>query len=73
MNKVDINWLYAKGWTVRQAAKAVNRSYSHVAYVLRGQRQSNALLLQLKRLPQRTLSFREKILVSGSEPHDKHS
>lgn len=56
-----INWLYARGWTVRQAAKKLGVSYSHVAYVLRGERKSKRLLDSLRALPQRTLNLRERL------------
>ena len=55
MTEINTNWLYAKGWTIRQASKAIKRSYSHVAYVLRGERQSQAIMRELKKLPKREL------------------
>lgn len=67
MTEININWLYAKGWTVRQASKAINRSYSHVAYVLRGERQSLSIIRELKKLPSRSLHFRDSLPVSGKQ------
>lgn len=58
---MDINTLYAKGWTIRQAAKHLHVSYSHLAYVLRGKRESASLLARLRGLPYRPLVLREKL------------
>ena len=58
MDTINHNWLYSKGWTVRQAAKAINRSYSHVAYVLRGERKSKEIEKQLQKLPMQPLRLR---------------
>lgn len=56
-----INTLYANGWTIRQAAKKLDRSYSHVASVLRGDRKSAQLVAALQALPPRPLILRESL------------
>lgn len=66
MQTISTNELYAKGWTIRQASKAIGRSYSHVAYVLRGERKSAAITRALLALPQRGLSLRSILPVSGN-------
>ena len=66
MTEINTNWLYAKGWTIRQASKAINRSYSHVAYVLRGERKSITILRELEKLPARALNMRSSLPVSGN-------
>ncbi len=58
LKKLTLNELYAKGWTVRQAASRLGRSYSHVAAVLRGQRCSQQLMSELCALPTRDLKLR---------------
>lgn len=66
MEEINTNWLYSRGWTIRQASKAINRSYSHVSYVLRGERKSKAIARELKKLPVRTLNMRKHYPVSGN-------
>lgn len=56
---MNSNQLYARGYTIRQAAKALNVSPIHVSYVLRGMRQSKSLMTRLEALPPRRLTLRE--------------
>ena len=58
---MNANTLYAKGWTIRQAARKLNVSYSHLAYVLRGQRVSITLVDKLRAVPERPLNLRERV------------
>lgn len=58
---IDKNWLYAQGWTIRQAARKLGRSPQHIAEVLKGTRRSEPLLRKIKKLPLRSLSWREHI------------
>lgn len=58
---MNANTLYAKGWTIRQAARKLNVSYSHLAYVLRGERVSVSLIKKLRALPKRKLVLRERV------------
>lgn len=52
-----INTLYANGWTIRQAAAKLGLSYSHVSYVLRGERESAKVMRSLQALPKRELQI----------------
>ena len=52
-----INTLYANGWTIRQAAAKLGLSYSHVSYVLRGERESAKVIRSLQALPKRELQI----------------
>lgn len=58
---IDKNWLYAQGWTIRQAARKLRRSPQHIAEVLKGARKSDPLIRKLQNLPARPLQFRERI------------
>lgn len=57
----DLNWLYAKGYTVSAAARKIKRSTGHVNQVLHGKRESRAVLAALAALPQRPLRMRERL------------
>lgn len=59
--KINREWLRARGWTISQAAKALKRSRNHVATVLRGERHSAALERKLRELPLRTPRWREPL------------
>lgn len=54
------NELYARGYTIRQAAASIGRSYGQVAAVLRGERRSAIVITMLRALPQRALQFRRR-------------
>lgn len=58
---MTLNDLYARGWTIRQASRRINRSYSHVAYVLRGERKSEKIQKALLALPKQTLVLRRPL------------
>lgn len=57
--KMNSNELYARGYTIRQAAKVLKVSPTHISCVLRGERQSKSLMARLVALPQRRLTLRE--------------
>lgn len=54
-------WLYAKGYTIAQAARRIGRSTQHVHSVLNGKRESAAVMNALQALPQRPFTPRERI------------
>lgn len=58
---MTVNELYSKGWTIRQASRRIKRSYSHVAYVLRGERKSEKIQKALRALPKQDLVLRERV------------
>lgn len=58
---MDKNSLYARGYTITQAAKTLHVSVNHVACVLRGERKSDSLMRRLTALPQRSLRLREVV------------
>lgn len=74
---LSIPWLHAKGWTVRQAAKAIDRSWSHVASVLKGKRKSTVVTAGLRALPKKKLRRRTYFDYSdapnGSRPVEKET
>lgn len=55
---ISLNTLYQKGYTIRQAARAVDRSAPHVLLVLKGARKSPNLVKALLALPNRELNLR---------------
>ncbi len=57
-DKISLRQLYAKGWTIRQAAEALERSPQHVAEVVRGRRVSPSLMARLIALPKQDLVLR---------------
>ncbi len=58
--EVTAQWLYMRGYTVRQAAKAINRSATHVHYVIAGKRKGPATAAALRKLPRRPLCLRAR-------------
>lgn len=58
--KPDMAWLYGRGWTLREAANALQVNPGHLSRVLNGERKSQRLLDRLKTLPKRNLQFRRK-------------
>ncbi len=50
--------LQAKGYNLRQAARAIDRSVEHVRLVLSGQRSSRVIMTALCALPKRTYKAR---------------
>ncbi len=65
-NQPDIitpQWLYARGYTMRQAAAAIKRSHTHVNYVLTGKRNSKTIITLLRKLPARPFPMRSTLAV----------
>lgn len=56
---IDRSWLYARGYTISQAARHIKRSIAHVHRVVNGERESKAVTEDLKKLPLRPLRLRE--------------
>ena len=54
-------WLYAKGYTIAQAARRIGRTTQHVHAVLHGQRKSWAVMKALLALPAKPFEPRERI------------
>ncbi len=53
--------LLAKGYNVRQAARALGRSVEHVRLVLSGHRSSQVVMASLCSLPQREYKARRRV------------
>lgn len=58
---MDKNALYARGYTISGAARALCISANHLSCVLRGERKSAILMQRLLKLPLRPLRLREKL------------
>lgn len=58
---ITLEWLYHRGWTLSAAARKINRSKTHVYFVLKGERQSPQLLSKLRALAPRRLVLRERV------------
>lgn len=62
--KLTIDWLYSRGWTVRQAADTLECNPGHLSRILRGSRQSKAMEKRLRSLPKQTLTPRRKLATA---------
>lgn len=62
--KIDLAWLYGRGWTLREAAEKLQVNPGHLCRVLKGDRPSRRLLARVHNLPERSLQFRRKLVSS---------
>lgn len=66
----NVEWLYAKGWTLSEASDAVGVTPHHVRMVLMGQRFSSRLIIKLTSLPKKPLVLRRsknKLLTAAKK------
>ncbi|MBQ8900258.1 MAG: hypothetical protein IJY72_04820 [Akkermansia sp.] len=61
---LSLRWLYSKGYTISDAARAIGRSHQHVSQVLRGQRNSRTVTEALLALPAQQLQLRKRVVVN---------
>lgn len=61
------NWLYARGYTLRQAARAVHCTPGHLSRVISGERESSTLGAKLRALPKRALNMRERVTAACAQ------
>lgn len=62
--KIDLSWLYDRGWTLREAAEELQVNPGHLCRVLKGGRQSRRLLMRVRALPKQRLQFCRKLKSS---------
>lgn len=58
--KIDLAWLYGRGWTLKEAAEKLQVNPGHLCRVLKGDRPSRRLLARVQTLPKQSLQFRRK-------------
>ena len=59
--RITDTWLRNRGYTVAAAARKIGRNVGHVYRVVKGKRESIAVLNALRSLPQRPFAPREAI------------
>jgi len=59
--KIDLTWLYDRGWTLNEAAFALDVNPGHLSRVLNGDRESRRLVNRVKALPKKKLQFRRNL------------
>lgn len=59
--KIDLAWLYDRGWTLQGAAAELKVNPGHLCRVLKGDRPSRRLLIRVQELPKQHLQFRRKL------------
>lgn len=62
----SLEWLFSRGWNVREAAERLNVSPGHLSRVLKGERSSIRIHRELTKLPQKKLVLRRRLkLIRG--------
>lgn len=56
-----MEWLYSKGWLVKEAAIEIGKEPSHVSRVLKGERKSPRIIEALEKLPVKTINRKKKV------------
>lgn len=64
--KVGTEWLYARGWTIVEAAEYLGVNQCHLGRVLKGERISKRLLDKVVRLPRKNLNLKRSKKQSES-------